>query len=258
MTNVLVCVKRVPDATGEVVLTPDGSRVDGRYGGYTTSAHEECAVEIASQLAAASAEGATVTVLALGGEDSVEQLRRALAVGATDGVRVDADADAFGPADVAAAIAEVVQTRAAAGTTYDLVLLGNDAADTGDFQVGIRLAYLLDRPVVAGAQTIEVAGGTATMSVDTADGTEIYEVGLPAVATVLEGGVSPRYPSITGKIKAKKAPVQTVTTSVTPRGNGRQSLRVPPPPPSQVEVLGEGPAAAGRLAQVLSELGVGR
>ncbi|GAB96793.1 electron transfer flavoprotein beta subunit [Kineosphaera limosa] len=254
MTNVLVCVKRVPDATGEVVLTPDGSRVDGRFGGYTTSAHEECAVEIASQVA----DGGTVTVLTLGGEESVEQLRAALAVGATDGVRIDADADGFGPADVAAAISEVVQSRSAAGTSYDLVLLGNDAADTGDFQVGIRLAYLLDRPVVAGAQTIELAGGRATMSVDTAEGTEIYEVGLPAVATVLEGGVSPRYPSITGKIKAKKAPVEVVTTSVSPRGNGRQSLRVPPPPPSQVEVLGEGPGAAPRLAQVLADLGVGR
>lgn len=254
MTNVLVCVKRVPDATGEVVLTPDGSRVDGRYGGYTTSAHEECAVEIASQLA----DGDTVTVLTLGGEDSVEQLRAALAVGATDGVRVDADADAFGPADVAAAIAEVVRSRAAAGTDYDLVLLGNDAADTGDFQVGIRLAYALGRPVVAGAQTVAIADGVATMEVDTAEGMEVYEVALPAVATVLEGGVSPRYPSITGKIKAKKAPVETVTTTVQPRGNGRQSLRVPPPPPSQVEVLGEGPGAAARLVQVLAELGVGR
>ncbi len=256
MTNVLVCVKRVPDATGEVVLTPDGSRVDGRYGGYTTSAHEECAVEIATQVAAAGEGGGTVTVLTLGGEDSVEQLRAALAVGATDGVRIDADADAFGPADVAAAIAEVVSARAAAGTTYDLVLLGNDAADTGDFQVGIRLAYLLDRPVVAGVQTIEVRGAGATASVDSAEGTEVYEVALPLVATVLEGGVTPRYPSITGKIKAKKAPVETVTSARAPRGSGRRSLRVPPPPPSQVEVLGEGPTAASRLAQVLSELGV--
>ena len=59
---------------------------------------------------------------------------------------VEADADAFGPADVAAAIADVVRAHEAAGTPYDLVLLGNDASDTGDFQVGIRLAYLLDRP----------------------------------------------------------------------------------------------------------------
>ncbi|MDO5711344.1 MAG: electron transfer flavoprotein subunit beta/FixA family protein [Micrococcales bacterium] len=258
MTNVLVCVKRVPDATGEVVLTADGSRVDGRYGGYTTSAHEECAVEIASQVAASGAGGGTVTVLTLGGEDSVEQLRAALAVGATDGVRVDADADEFGAEDVAATVAEVVRAREAAGTTYDLVLVGNDAADTGDFQVGIRLSYLLGRPVVAGVQTIEVTEGVATMSADSADGTEVYEIALPAVATVLEGGVTPKYPSITGKIKAKKAPVETVTTGVQPRGNGRKSLRVPPAPPSQVEVLGEGPGAAVRLAQVLSELGVVR
>ena len=54
----------------------------------------------------------------------------------------------YGPADVAAAIADVVRAHEAAGTTYDLVLLGNDASDTGDFQVGIRLSYLLDRPVV--------------------------------------------------------------------------------------------------------------
>jgi electron transfer flavoprotein beta subunit len=52
----------------------------------------------------------------------------------------------YGPADVAAAIAEVVRAHEAAGTSYDLVLLGNDASDTGDFQVGIRLSYLLDRP----------------------------------------------------------------------------------------------------------------
>ena len=252
--NTLVCVKRVPESSGEVALTADGMHIDGRHAGWTTSAHEECAVEIAAQVAASGDGGGTVTVLTLGGEDSVEQLRAALAVGATDGVRIEADADEFGPADVAAAIAEVVQAREAAGTTYDLVLLGNDAADTGDFQVGIRLSYLLGRPVVAGAQTIEVDGSVATISADT----EVYEVALPAVATILEGGVSPKYPSITGKIKAKKAPIETVTSGVQPKGNGRQSLRVPPPPPSQVEVLGEGPTAAGRLAQVLSELGVGR
>ncbi|WP_226346683.1 electron transfer flavoprotein subunit beta/FixA family protein [Agilicoccus flavus] len=256
MTDVLVCVKRVPDASGEVVLTPDGSRVDGRYAGYTMSAHEECAVEIGVKVAEAT--GGAVTVLTLGDEDSVEQLRAALSVGAAEAVRVDADADAYGPADVAREIAAVVTTRAGAGKDYDLVLLGNDAADTGDFQVGIRLAYALDRPVVTGVQRLEVSEGTATMQVDNPEGTEIYEVALPAVATVLEGGVSPRYPSITGKIKAKKAPLETVEPSAAPAGSGRQALRVPPPPPTQVEILGEGPAAAPRLVEVLTQLGAGR
>ncbi len=141
MTNVLVCIKRVPDTSGEILLTDDGLSIDARHVGYTVSAHEECAVELAIQVAKAT--DGEATVLTLGSSDALEQIRDALAVGCTGGVLIEADADRFGPADVAAAIAEVVRAREADGTTYDLVLVGNDAADTGDFQVGVRLAYAL-------------------------------------------------------------------------------------------------------------------
>lgn len=254
MTNVLVCVKRAPDITGEVLLTADGAGLDGRFSGYAISAHEECAIEIAVGIAEAG--GGSVTALTLGGEDAVEQLRAALAVGAHDAVHIVAEAERFGPADVAAAIAEVVRAREAAGTTYDLVLVGNDAADTGDFQVGIRLAYALDRPVVAGVQRIEVSDGVGTLHVGTAEGTETYEVALPAVATVLEGGVSPRYPSIKGRMRAKKASVEAVTPAAEPRGGGGLGLRLIPPPPSRVTVLGEGPGAAPAVVDVLRRIGV--
>ncbi len=254
MTNVLVCIKRVPDPTGEVVLTEAGDAVDGRYAGWTMSAHEEAAVEIATQVAEPS--GGTVTVLSVGTQDAVEQLRTALAVGATDAVLVEADTRTYGPADVATEIATVVQAREAAGTAYDLVLLGNDAADTGDFQVGIRLAYALRRPVAGGIQTVSVNGSVATMRGDGPDGTEVYDVDLPCVATVMEGGVSPRYPSVIGRMKAKKAPLETVAAVGATRGPGRQTLRVPPPPPSHSVVLGEGPGAASAIAAKLRELGV--
>ncbi|WP_010147181.1 electron transfer flavoprotein subunit beta/FixA family protein [Serinicoccus profundi] len=256
MTDVLVCVKRVPDASGEVVLTPDGSSVDGRYAGYTMSAHEECAVEIAASVAGES--GGSVTVLTLGDDDSVEQLRAALAVGAHEAVRVDAVADDYGPADVAAAIAEVVRSREASGSGFGLVLVGNDAADTGDHQVGIRLAHLLDRPVVAGAQQVAISGDRVDVRVGTAAGTEVYDLPLPAVLTVLEGGVEPRYPNISGRMKAKKAPIEVVEPAVVPQGSGRLGLRVLPPPESNVELLGEGAAAAPRLVEVLREMGVVR
>lgn len=254
MTNVLVCVKRVPDPSGEVVLTPDGMRVDGRYAGYTTSAHEDSAVALAVQVAEAT--GGTVTVLSVGSEDSLDQVRGGIAVGATDGILVEADADALGPADVAEAVAEAVRARAAAGHEYGLVLLGNDAADTGDFQVGVRLAYLLDRPVAAGIQTVEVTGDVATLRGEGPEGTEVYEVALPAVVTVLEGGVSPRYPSVMGRMRAKKAEVERMTWSGTAAGSGREALTVPEAPPSEVTVLGEGPAAAPALVAVLRELKV--
>ena len=254
MTNILVCVKRSADITGEVVLTTDGSALDGRYSGYAMSAHELAALEIAAILAEAG--GGSVTVLTLGEDDAVEQLREALSVGAADAVHIRADPSRYGPGDVAAEIAGVVRTRQADGTAYDLILLGNDAADTGNFQTGIRLAYALDRPVVAGVQQVEVTDGIATLHVGSADGGETYEVALPAVATVLEGGVLPRYPSLRGRLRAKKAPVEQVSPAAEPRGTAALGLRVPTAPPSQVTVLGDGPDAAPALVQVLRKSGV--
>ena len=252
MTDVLVCVKRVPDTGGDVTLTADGQSVDAGGLGFTISAHESCAVELAVRIVAE--DGGSVTVLTLGTQDAVEQLRSALGVGATSGVLIEADDPAaFGPADVAREIAAVVEDG-----SYDLVMLGNDAADTGDFQVGIRLAYLLNRPVVNGARTLEVTGGTATAKVAGPDGVETYALPLPAVVTVLEGGVEPRYPSITGRMKAKKAKIETVAPRAEPRGSGRVRLTLPPAQPSTVEVLGEGPDAAPAVVDLLQRLGVMR
>jgi electron transfer flavoprotein beta subunit len=250
-------VKRVPDTGGDVTLTADGQSVDARGLGFTISAHESCAVELAVRIVAE--DGGSVTVLTLGTQDAVEQLRSALGVGANAAVLIEADDPAaFGPADVAREIAAVVDDG-----SYDLVLLGNDAADTGDFQVGIRLAYLLNRPVVNGARTLEVAkndgtAGTATAKVAGPDGVETYALPLPAVVTVLEGGVEPRYPSITGRMKAKKAKIETVAPRAEPRGSGRVRLTLPPAQPSTVEVLGEGPDAAPAVVDLLQRLGVMR
>lgn len=254
MSNVLVCIKRVPDVSGEVLLTDDGLSVDARHVGFTTSPHEECAVELATQIA--DATGGTATVLTVGPAESVEQLRNALAVGCSAAILVEAEADRYGPADVAAAIADVVHAREAAGEPFDVVLLGNDAADTGDFQVPIRLAHALDRPVVTGVAQCSVEGGTVVARAEAADGTEVFEIPLPAVVAVMEGGVTPRYPSITGRMKAKKAPVTTVTPTVEPQGTGRVRLRVPPPRQGTVQVLGEGAAAAPAVVDLLLELGV--
>ena len=257
MSNVLVCIKRVPDLGGEIRLTADGMAVDDSSLGHTVSPHEECAVELAIQVAK-DTDG-QATVLTLGSSDAVEQLRNALALGCTGAVLVAADATAYGPADVAAAIADVVREHEAAGTPYDLVLLGNDASDTGDFQVGIRLSYLLDRPVVAGVSTFDVDGPVVRARGGAPDGgTEIYEVAMPVVLTVLEGGVEPRYPSIPGRMKAKKIAIaeRSPDPSRELRGSGRIRLKLPPAQPSQVEVLGEGAEAAAKAVDLFERLGV--
>jgi electron transfer flavoprotein beta subunit len=257
MTNVLVCIKRVPDLGGEIHLTADSMAVDDTALGHTISPHEEAAVELAISIARDT--GGEATVLTLGSDDAVEQLRNALALGCTAALRIDADATAFGPVDVARAIAETVREQEAAGTTYELVLVGSDASDTGDFQVGIRLAYLLDRPVVAGISTVSVQGDTVVARGSAPDGgAEVFELPLPAVVTVMEGGVEPRYPSIPGRMKAKKVPVQQSTPSFEPVGSGRLGLRLPEPAPSQVTILGKGADAAPAVVDLMEKLGVTR
>ena len=256
MTNVLVCIKRVPDTAGEVSLTADAQAVDARHVGFTINAHENCAVELAVRIATDT--GGTATVLSLGPDDAVEQLRTALGLGCSAAVLIEADPTGFGPADVAREIAAVVEAHAAQGRTHDLVLLGNDAADTGDFQVGIRLAYALGRPVVNGASSVVVIGDTATAHVAGPDGVETYQVPLPAVVTVLEGGVEPRYPTISGRMKAKKVKIETVAPQREPDGSGRVRLLLPPAQPSSVQVLGEGPDAAKAVVDLLEKLGVAR
>ena len=249
MTNVLVCIKRVPDTGGEVELTADGQGVDARHVGFTISAHESCAVELAVRIATDT--GGTATVLTVGTQDAVEQLRSALGVGCSAAVLVEADPAGYGPADIAREIAAV------AGD-HDLVLLGNDAADTGDFQVGIRLAYALGRPVVNGIRTVSVEDGVAKAQGAGPDGVETWAVPLPAVVTVLEGGVEPRYPTITGRMKAKKAKVEVVAPQAEPHGSGRVRLTLPPAQPSNVEVLGQGADTAGAVVDLLQKLGVAR
>lgn len=256
MANVLVCVKRVPAIAGKVSLTADEQAVDARHVGYMLSAHEECAVELAIQVAEES--GGDVTVLTLGTDDSVEQLRGALALGAQHAVLIEADPAGYGPRDVAAAIAAAIGEREASGTQYDLILMGNDASDTGDFQVGIRVAYALGRPVLAGISTLRVAGDQVVAQGDGPEGQEVFEVPLPAVVTILEGGVSPRYPSIIGRMKAKKVQVATLAAAPAQYGPGRVRLTLPPEQPSQVEVLGEGAAAAPALVDLLEKIGVVR
>jgi electron transfer flavoprotein beta subunit len=255
-TNVLVCIKRVPDFSGEVLLSEDGQSADARFVGYTLSDHDSCAVELAVQISSAS--GGQATVLTVGATESVEQLRSALGVGCTAAVVVEADPVALGPADIAREIAAVVRDHEAAGTSYGLVLLGNDAADSGDFQVGIRLAHELERPVVTGIKNVSVDDGTANLHGDGPEGLETYAVPLPAVVTVMEGGVEPRYPTITGRMKAKKVEIETRPAALTPVGSGRVQLTLPPPSPSTVELLGEGPESAATVVDLLQRLGVAR
>jgi electron transfer flavoprotein beta subunit len=254
--EILVCVKRVPTVGGVLTLTADGRAIDTKASGFTISPHEECAVEEAVQLA--ERFGGSVTVASLGPVAAEEQLRACLALGASAAVLLEtADGAETGPIATAAALHAV----AAAGS-FDLVLLGNEASDTGDYQVGIRLAHLLGRPVATGIKAIAVSDdGSSLAASRTYRGIlETFTLPLPCVLTVKEGINLPRYPSLPGRLRAKRASIARVT--VTEPGPAAASdvrvtqLRVPAAPRKQATVLGRGPDAVPALVSVLAEIGV--
>jgi electron transfer flavoprotein beta subunit len=252
--EVLVCVKRVPATGGRIVLTADEQEIDTKYLGFTVSPHEECAVEEAVRIV--EARGGSSTVLTLGPAAAEEQLRDAMAIGVDRAILLETDGREWSPIATAEAIVGAVRAREAAGAGFDLLLFGNEAADTGDFQVGIRVAVALDLPCVTGVKALEVRDGTAVARREADGGWEVFEVPLPAVVTVKEGINLPRYPSVPGRLRARKKEIERSAPEWRPAGPEKVRLRLPEEQGSAVEILGTGPAAAPRVVEVLRQLGI--
>ncbi len=253
--NILVCVKRVPATGGRINLTADGQEIDTRFLGFTVSPHEECAVEEAVRIV--EAEGGSSTVLTLGPEAAEEQLRDAMALGIERAVLLETDGREFDPIATANAIVEAIRAQEAANGQFDLVLFGNEAADTGDFQVGIRVAVALDRPVVTGIKSLAVSGARAAARREAAGGGwETYDVPLPAVLSVKEGLNLPRYPSVPGRLRAKRKEVERLEPAWSSNGTRKIGLRLPEEQGTPVEILGNGPEAAATVVDLLQRIGV--
>jgi electron transfer flavoprotein beta subunit len=247
--RILVWGKRVPITGGRMVLTEDAQALDTKHLGFTISPHEECAVEEAVRIVEAG--GGEVVVLTLGPAEAEEQLRDCLAVGADRGILLRTSEE-WDPQATAAAIVDAVRGEDA----FDLVLFGNESADAGNYQVGIRVAYALGLPVVTGLKKIEVQGDLVRCERDVGGARDVYEVPLPAVLTTLEGLNLPRYPSVPGRLRAKSKPVAVVEPARPESKLEKLRLVVPEGQGAQAEVLGTGAAAAPRVVEVMLELGV--
>lgn len=252
--DVLVCVKRVPVTGGRIALTEEEQDIDTRYLGFTVSPHEECAVEEAVRLV--ESHGGTSTVLTLGPAAAEEQLRDAMAMGVNRAVLLEAEGPRWDGGATAAAIARVIGDHRDAGVTYDLLLFGNESADAGGYQVGIRVAHLVDLPCVTGVKHIEIQDGTAVARREGPGGFEIYEVPLPAVIAVKEGINLPRYPSIPGRLRAKKAAVERLVMDTPQPALEMVRMRLPQGRDKQVQILGDGDAGVERAVDVLRQIGV--
>ena len=252
--RVLVCVKRVPAPGAKINITADGQAVDTAYLAFTTSPHEECAAEAAVQLV--EQHGGESTVLTLGPAEADEQLRYAASIGVNKAVLLPIDTQDWDPQRTAAAITSAIRGIEATDGQFDVVLFGNESADSGNFQVGVRVAYALGRPMVNGIKGIDVDGSTLTARRESDAGVEVYSLQLPVVLGVKEGINLPRYPTLKGRLASKKVEVQQVAPQGERGGQQMITLVQAAEQASQTVMLGNGPEAAPAVVDLLEELGI--
>ncbi|WP_211122479.1 electron transfer flavoprotein subunit beta/FixA family protein [Streptomyces yatensis] len=201
--RIVVCVKYVPDATGDrhfaEDLTVDRDDVDGLL-----SELDEYAVEQALQIAE-DADEAEITVLTVGPEDAKDALRKALSMGADKAVHVEDDdlhgTDALGTS--------LVLAKAVEKTGYDLVVCGMASTDGTMGVLPAMLAERLGVPQVSLLSEVSVEDGTVKGRRDGDSATELLEARLPAVVSVTDQSGEARYPSFKGIMAAKKKPVES-------------------------------------------------
>ena len=202
--DILVCVRRVPDTSeNEIKLNAEGNDIERDELVYSVNEPDNYAVEEALQIR--DRIGGTVTVVAVGGEEDEEILRRQLAMGANKAVLISDDA--FSGSDgrgIATILKEFVQNA-----HYDLILTGVQA-DDGAAQVGGMLAAMLDYPFASLVNSIAVEDGKLRVSREVEGGNrEINEIELPCVLSIQTGINEPRYVGMRGIRQVASVPIPT-------------------------------------------------
>ena len=252
--KVLVCIKRVPAVAGRITLTEDGRAIDIKYLGFAIGPHEECAVEQAVRLV--EEHGGESVVLTLGPAEALEQLRDAMSIGVSRAIHLVTDGEEWDPESTTSAIVDAVREDEAGSGPFDVLLLGNEAGDTGGYQVAVRVGRALGRPVVTGLKGLTVADGAVRGEQAVPGGRDIYEVPLPAVVGVLEGINLPRYPSVPGRIRAKSKPVAASNPARPDQRLEMIRLVVPEGAVKQATILGSGASAAVATVDMFDSVGV--
>ena len=247
--RILCAVKRVPITGGKMVLTDDEQSIQTRHLGFTISPHEECGVEEAVRIV--EAQGGEVVVLTLGPAEAEEQLRECMALGADRAIHLVTEEEWDAQA-TASALVDAIRSE----EPFDLIVFGNESADAGNYQVGIRVSYALGLPIVTGVKGITLADGRARFEQEVANGMDVYDVALPAVVTVKEGLNLPRYPSVPAKLRANRKPVDAKPVERPASKLEKLRLVVPEGQGKQAEILGHGPEAAPAVVEVMLKLGV--
>jgi electron transfer flavoprotein beta subunit len=202
--KILVCISHVPDTTSKINFTDNDTKFDTNGVQFVINPYDEFSLTRAMWFK--EKQGASVTVVNVGNATTEPTLRKALAIGADDAIRVNTEAtDGF---YVAKQLAEVVKNGG-----YDLVLAGRESIDYNGGMVPGMLAALLDFNFVNGCVAMEVEGSTVTLSREIDGGSEKLSTNLPLVVAGQKGLVEEkdlRIPNMRGIMMARKKPLSVV------------------------------------------------
>lgn len=201
--KILVCISKTPDTTAKIAFTDNNTKFAEAGVQWIINPYDEWyALVRAIELKEANA-AITLHLLHVGGADAEPVIRKALALGGDEAIRVNAEpTDSFFVASQIAAVA-----RAGA---YDLVLVGKETIDYNNGAMGAMVAALLDQPYVALATALDVAGDKATVKREIEGGEETVEVSLPAVVGCQKGMAEARIPNMRGIMAARTKPLKVV------------------------------------------------
>lgn len=199
--KILVCISNVPDTTSKITFTNNNTEFNTAGIQYIINPYDEIALSKAVDLAASTS--GSVTVITVGDAGTEATIRKALAIGADDAVRVNAlPADAWFVANQIAAYAKA--------NNFDLILTGRESIDYNGTQVAAMLGELLNIPSVSIAKGVTIDNGQASVEREIEGGKEVLTVSLPVVIGTAEGVAEPKIPNMRGIMAARSKPLAVI------------------------------------------------
>jgi electron transfer flavoprotein beta subunit len=200
--KILVCISKSPDTTSKVAFTDGNTKFDENGVQYIVNPYDEW-YALVRALEIKEAGGGQVTIVTVGAAADEAVIRKALAIGADEAVRIDAD-----PKDAYYAAIQIAEYAKANG--FDLILTGKETINYNGSQVGGMIAEALDLPFVSLAEKLDVNGTTLTLEREIAGGVQIVEVSTPAVVSCAKGMAEQRIPNMRGIMAARTKPLTVV------------------------------------------------
>jgi electron transfer flavoprotein beta subunit len=200
--KILVCISKAPDTTSKISFIDGDTRFNEDKVQFIVNPYDEW-YALVRALELKEAQGGSVTIVSVGGNDLEPIMRKALAIGADEGVRINLNAT-----DASQTAAEIAAYAKDKG--FDLILTGKETIDYNGSQVAGMIAEFLGLAYVSVASKLDISAGQATIERDITGGTEVLEGALPLVVSCAKGMAEQRIPNMRGIMAARTKPLQVV------------------------------------------------